>query len=44
MRISKSKITTLNIYKTPESDIFWFFFFSELKIRVYDEVYHYVIL
>ena len=37
-------IITLNIEKTPHSDIFKFYFNFELKIAVFDDVYAYLIL
>ena len=39
------QIMTLNIHKTPDSDVFrGFFSIFELKIRIFDEVYAYLIL
>ena len=44
MNVSQ-QIITLNIHETPDSDIFQFFVsVFELKIRVFDEVYAYLIL
>ena len=43
MNINQHNIT-LNIEKTPDSDILKFYFNFELKIAVFDDVYAYLIL